>query len=295
MSDRPSGQRFSLTYLPQNDPTNDSETMRYRLAKLIDKDKYQPRVRRTGYANRSGAYVADHSKLYALIEEEIGVQFGTTHNGKFITNWILFLRKIPLGKLLDTITVVYRGMAEAGRQDDFISQANRIFQEENIAYEIDDEGGVHPIVDKAYSVTKQSAISGMSAPRYALSLSRINEIDTALMASPVNYIQAIRSVFGANENLFKLMFDTHRLDTRSVNDKMGKLLQALYSENPTMQRSSAQILKSFGGWIDAVHHYRHEEGAEEPSQPVEELAIVIISQGLSFARWLVTIDRQFST
>src|SRR6056297_1901211 len=34
MVERLTGQRFSLTYIPQGDPTNDSETMRYRLAKL---------------------------------------------------------------------------------------------------------------------------------------------------------------------------------------------------------------------------------------------------------------------
>lgn len=43
MNDRPTGQRFSLTYLPQSDPAKDSETMRYRLAKLLGKDEYQRR------------------------------------------------------------------------------------------------------------------------------------------------------------------------------------------------------------------------------------------------------------
>lgn len=201
------------------------------------------------------------------------------------------MRKLPAHRVLDTITVAYQGMVKVGRQDDFISQANRIFREENIAYEVDEEGGVHPVIDRAYAATKQSAILGMSESRYALSLARVDEVDTALMASPPNYIQAIRSVFGANENLFKLMFGAHRLDARSANDKIGRLLQANYANHPIMLRSSAQILKSFGGWIDAAHHYRHEEGAEEPSQPADELAIVLISEGMSFVRWLAAIDK----
>lgn len=295
MNDRPTGQRFSFTYLPQGDPTNDSKTMRYRLAKLLDKDKYQPRRRQQGYAQRTATYVPDRAKMHELVQEEIGRQFNTSINGRSYPSWVQFLRKIPLEKVLDTITVAYKGMVEGGRQDDFISQANRIFREENIAFEVDDGGGVHPVIDGAYATTKQAAIHGMSDARYALSLARINEVDAALMASPANYIQAIRSVFGANENLFKLMFGAARLDVRSANDKIGRQLQTIYADHPTMQRSSAQVLKSFGGWVDAVHHYRHEEGAEEPSQPDEGLAIVLISEGMSFVRWLVAIDKKTET
>lgn len=294
MTDRPKGQRFSLTYLPQSDPKNDSETMRYRLSKLLGKDKYQPQKRRKDYLRRASGYefVPDHSVFHALVEEEIGVQFSTYANGRMYSSWVLFLRKIPLHKVLDTITVAYREMVASGRQGDFISQANRIFQEENIAYEIDEEGGVHPVIDRAYAATKQTAILGMSEPRYALSLARIEEVDVALMASPPNYIQAIRSVFGANENLFKLVFEKPRLDRQSATDEIGRLIQKIYANHPTMQRSSAQVLQSFAKWIDAAHHYRHEEGAEEPSQPADELAIVLISEGMSFVRWLVAIDKK---
>lgn len=242
--------------------------------------------------SRTRDYVPDPSVIHALVEEEIGVQFRTAVGGRMYPIWVHFLRKIPTHKVLDTITVAYKGMVEGGRQGDFISQANRIFQEENIAYEIDEAGGVHPVIDRAYAATKQAAILGMSEPRYALSLARVHEVDTALMASPPNYIQAMRSVFGANENLFKLMFDVPRLDVRSANDRIGKQIQAIYAGHSTMQRSSAQILKSFGGWVDAAHHYRHEEGAEEPSQPADELAIVLISEGMSFVRWLVAIDKK---
>lgn len=291
MNDRPTGQRFSLTYLSRSDPVNDSDTMRYRLAKLLAKDKYQPLKRQEGYARNRSNYVPNPSSIHALVEEEIGVQFNTAVNGRMYASWEQFLRKIPAHKVLDTITVAYKGMVKVSRQDDFISQANRIFREENIAYEVDEEGGVHPVIDGAYAATKQLAILGMSETRYALSLSRVEEVDVALMASPPNYIQAIRSVFGANENLFKLMFDTHRLDARSASDKISRQLQSNYADHPTMQRSSAQILKSFIGWIDAAHHYRHEEGAEEPSQPADELAIVLISEGMSFVRWLVAIDK----
>lgn len=266
--------------------------MRYRLAKLLGKDKYQPQKRKESYVRRTSEYVPDHSAIHALVEEEIGVQFSTAVNGRMFLSWVHFLRKIPLHKVLDTITVAYKGMVKGDRQGDFICQANRILQEENIAYEIDEEGGVHPVIDRAYAATKQTAILGMSEPRYALSLARIEEVDVALLTPAPNYIQAIRSVFGANENLVKLMFSKPRLDKASAIQEIGVKIQKIYANHPTMQRSSAQILQSFGGWIDAAHHYRYEEGAEEPSQPADELAIVLISEGLSFVRWLVAIDKK---
>jgi len=291
MNDKPTGQRFSFTYLSQGDPTNDNETMRYRLGKLLGKDKYHHRK----YSNTYRKNQYSDLKIREALEEEIGQQFATFVGGKAFYSWVKYCKKVELHKLLDAITVFYRMSAEAGYADDLIHQVNRIFREENIAFEVDEGGGVHPVIDGAYAITKQAAIHGMSDARYALSLARINEVDAALMASPVNYIQAIRSVFGANENLFKLMFGTARLDVRSANDKIGRLLQTIYADHPTMQRSSAQVLKSFGGWIDAAHHYRHEEGAEEPSQPDEGLAIVLISEGMSFVRWLVAIDKKIET
>nr|WP_321459666.1 hypothetical protein [uncultured Cohaesibacter sp.] len=292
MSDRAAGQRFSLIYLPQGDPANDSKTMRYRLAKLIGKDKYQPQRHKASLGRRDYVYVADYSQIQDRVEEELGCQFCTVVDGSPHPSWVKFLERIPIEKVLDTITIAYNRMAEAGRQGDFIDQVNRIFREENTAYEVDQEGGVHPSIDGAYAGAKQAAIRGMNEARYALSLARINEVDAALMSSPPDYIKAIRAVFGANENLFKLMCGAARLDARSASDKLMRKLQAIYVDHPTMQRSSAQILKSFGSWIDAAHHYRHEEGSEEPSQPDEDLAIALISEGMSFIRWLVGIDKR---
>lgn len=182
-------------------------------------------------------------------------------------------------------------MVKLGRQGDFIAEVNRIFREESIAYEVDDEGGVHPVVDAAFAVAGQAAIRGMADPRYALSRQRVEEIDAALTQSPPNYVAAIRAVFGAIENLFKLMFNTPRLDVGSAKTRLSPMVQGHYKNDPIMQGSSAKVLNSFYSWIDAAHYYRHERGTEDPSQPDEDLAIVLISEGLAFLRWLVGVDK----
>lgn len=293
MTDRVLGQRFTLAYTTQGDPKNDSEEMRYRLGKLLQKKKYHITYRKTGYIERNGSLFASSDlPLKNAIEEELGIRYLIIRHSQVLDSWPHFFENIKPNKLLDAITVLHRVMLANGKAGDFISEVNRIFREENIAYEVDDEGGVHPFIDGTFQVTKQSAIRGMSVSRYALSLSRIEEIDAHLMAETPNYIQAIRAVFGANENLFKLMFSAHRLDKKSASDKIGRQLQSIYDGHQTMQRTSAQILSSFIGWIEAAHHYRHEEGAEEPSQPAEEIAVIMISEGMSFVRWLVAIDKK---
>lgn len=288
MNDRPTGQRFSLTYVNRGDPTTDSKEMRFRLGKLIEKPKHQDST----YSASSRDYVYSSRRLQEDIEAELGVQFVTFVNGQTYYSWVSFFRRLPETKLVDAITVLYRSMAKRGRSGGFTAEVNRIFQEENIAYEVDAEGGVHPRIDGAFHALKQSSVRGMSDARYAVALDRIEEIDGHLMGSEPNYIQAIRAIFGANENLFKMMFNAPRLDQRSAKDKIGAILQRIHADHPVMQRSSAQTLLSFSAWIDSAHHYRHEQGSPEPNQPNEELAIVMISQGIAFARWLCAIDKK---
>jgi hypothetical protein len=291
MTDRPAGQRFSFTYISQGDPTNDRKEMRYRLGKLLEKDKHHPTRLRSNLMGGNSTYVKDDTKLIESMEEELGVQFATVINGQSYWTWTQFFAKLPLTKILDAITVLYMVMTEHGKADVFISEVNRIFREENIAFEVDEQGGVHPIIDGAFHQTKQATIRGLSSERYALCLLRLEEVDASLMSDNPNFTQAIRAVFGANENLFKLMFNTQRLDKRVALDQIGKQIQIVYSDHPIMQRASAQILNSYGNWVDGAHHYRHEEGSETPTQPAEELAIVMISEGMSFVRWLAAIDK----
>ncbi|WP_291733746.1 hypothetical protein [Leisingera sp. F5] len=82
------------------------------------------------------------------------------------------------------------------------------------------------------------------------------------------------------------------MDARTAGDKIGKDQQALYAAHPTLQSVSAKTLEGFKDWINAAHFYRHEQGVEEPNQPAEEVAVLLISQGLSYTRWLAQLDRK---
>lgn len=292
MPDFDTGNRYSHLYINRGDPTNDSLKARYRLGLLADavfpQEMQSQKLR--GYNSKK--------RLTDLIQREIGVQFRTYKNGHGFESWLLFFNKINIVELLDTLTIIvspkYTSMMSEEKRLRFRDGAIRILQEENLAFRIDEQGGVHPLIDSAFTQTINSAIAGLSGSRYQATLQKINEIDGFLLQNPPNYIAAIRSVFGACENLFKLMYGGARLDAKTAFSKLSAVQQRLYDGHPAILASSAKLLNSFKEWIDAAHFYRHEEGRTEPRQPESEIALLLISNGLSYVRWLAAIDLKSS-
>ncbi|MCE8419138.1 hypothetical protein LZ190_10535 [Rhodovulum sulfidophilum] len=291
MSGKVIGKRFSHVYLVRGEPERDSKKARFRLAKLAERSCPPAKPL------RHGSSVDYNKNAQEKIENELGVRFGTQSTaGALIRSWDWYFNKVTVTEMLDTITVVAASLHNQYTNDDkrgrFLSEARRILKEENLAYEIDEIGGVHPLVDATFSVAMETAISGMDTPRYAASAEFINRIDGYLLQNPQDFIGAIRAVFGACENTFKLMYEAPRLDARAAGERIGGDQQRLYAEHPTLQAASAKMLEAFKQWVNAAHFYRHEQGVEEPNQPAPEVAILLISQGLSFARWLTVLDRK---
>ncbi|MEO1463722.1 MAG: hypothetical protein AAFU82_15700 [Pseudomonadota bacterium] len=284
------GARFSHLYISQDAPLRDSEKARFRLAKLCEAScpKSKP--------DRYGSTTEHFRPAVKAIESEIGISFASrSTSGSYHERWDWFFNRVTVVELLDTITIVgntlHSNMEKYDRRGAFLETARRIFKEENLGYTIDEEGGVHPLVDSAFTATHSAAIAALSGERHKATLDAVAKVDVCLLQDPPDYREAIRASFAANENLFKLMYSVPRLDARSAGDKIGTSLQSLYDGHPTQQSANAKLLESYKDWINAAHFYRHEEGVEEPSQPSEDLAILMVSQGLSFVRWLAGIDR----
>jgi hypothetical protein len=51
------------------------------------------------------------------------------------------------------------------------------------------------------------------------------------------------------------------------------------------------MVASFSEWVDGAHPYRHEHG-EEVAQPPLELAVNLLSLGITNVRWLAELDAQ---
>ena len=111
-----------------------------------------------------------------------------------------------------------------------------------------------------------------------------------LISNPPNYKEAWRATFASVEGLFRLIVDAPRLTAEYIRQRLQPIVRRTYEADATALRAALKLLESFAGWVEASHNYRHEPGAEEPAQPPADVAIVAISAGASFLRWLVGLD-----
>lgn len=278
------GRRFSHVHVTRGEPLKDGKKARFRAAQLTS-EHYQDSTSRTENYKDSAI---------KLLEKELGMTFRTrSTTGQNFKSFEWFFNRITILEFLDALTILVanRNARYRSEGNTYLTELRRIFAEENLAYEFDDEGGLHPLVDGAFSANTNSAIAALEGERYAGTLALIDDIDGHLIQSPCNYVGAIRAVFGANENLFKLMFGTNQLNSKFANDNIGPIQQRLYVGHPLQLGSNSKLLAAFKQWIDSAHFYRHESGTASPTQPSEEFSVLFISQGLGFVRWLAQIDR----
>ena len=232
---------------------------------------------------------SDARLLSDLIERELGVEVGAYHAFHFES----FCKKCSVRDLLDMITLAFVEFKRRGNvAARWLNESRRIFSEEHLAYEIDDVGVVHPAVDKEFQRNRQSTVAGLQMPRYANSLVAFSRVSDELASHPPNGKDAWRAVFSSVEGLFRLMFPSAtQLTAGAVENDLSGLIQKLYGTDPAALRAANKQLASFKDWVDASHNYRHEPGSEEPVQPPIDLAILAISTGTAFLRWLIFLDQ----
>ena len=281
--------RFSLLYLERNSPIIDSKTARFRLQKMVE--------RLFSHSNPTREFETRSSAI-KLIEHELGIEFATlTTAGRRDQSWSKYFSRISINHFLDTMTLLFLFFRSTGGRklaDKMLMETRRIFVEENLAYKIDNYGCVHPVVDSAFSVAHQYAIAELNETRYNATAELVQKADSFLLSDPPDYIAAIRSIFGACENLFKLIFNVLRLDSSLAKGKLEQHIQAQYAETPSLQSANIKPLAGFKSWIESAHYYRHEQGVEEHRQPNEEIAVLLVSHGLAYVRWLAKLDKNIN-
>jgi hypothetical protein len=97
-----------------------------------------------------------------------------------------------------------------------------IFAEENLAYQIDEVGGIHPAVDHEFQRNIVSAIAALQSQRYRNVRDAFESASNHLSADPPNYKQAWRGTFAAVGLLFGLMFPHVRLTVDEVDRRRGR-------------------------------------------------------------------------
>lgn len=280
MSDgqKPIGQRFSQIYLRPPELLPDSERARRRIGHLI-------------------AEYMDKDSFGVVLARKLGIP--VPHNYSYSSSWPGIIAKMELRDFLDSITVLYGSLqnkfqAEKSRilRGRFLQGAREIFREENVGYWIDDECGVHLKVDAAFEGERASLILGLESARYNNVRSNVDATFQALDETPADYKRAVRSIFSAAEGLFKLTFKKpQQMNSGEIQTHLKPAIDRIYASDVYALRCSQKQCESLRDWVDGAHFYRHEAGSAEPSPPPPETAILMVSQGMAYIRWLAFIDK----
>jgi hypothetical protein len=270
-----SGEQFSRLYLRPPDPVQDSTRARYRLSALL----------------RERVFMQHAESLAAYVGREIGIPL--SNDSRYSSQWDQFIRECRTADLLDIITVIYRYLFWYVGEEIahwWRDAARKIFSEEKLTYQIDDVGGVHPAVDQEFQRNMVSVIAAVRSPRYQKISELIENASTHLIADPPNYKQAWRTMLSAVEGLFGLMFPYVRLTADEIERHLVPMMQNAYSGDATAQAAARLIVTSLQSWIEASDAYRRQPGAADAPAPPADVAILSISAGASFVRWLAGLN-----
>ena len=272
-TDRPLGQKFSQVYLDRSVPNHDGERWRIRLASFLREEFSTDQV------------------LAKKIRSEIGLEFYNSATYGVYFDYPRIMKSIDYVVMLNLCTVIFYHLATMNARiaENWHNHFNRCSKEENVSYLMDEMGGVHPAVDAEFQHNLATTISGLNAPRYRAALTAFSGIQPALDREDTR--QAIRQVFDTAENIVKMMTGAKGLDASVIQRQLTNKIRDNWDEGAAKDAAN-QMMAGFVNWVNAAHSYRHFEGQPDAAEPPLDLAILMISVGASYIRWLIDQDQQ---
>lgn len=276
------GRRFSLNYLHESALLKDSARMRRRLAPFIA----------SALPDRQHG-VKNSVKFGELLEAELGIDVLTSGVYGSYVDWEAFLKSAELRDILDLITLGARYLDRvfgATQKQEFLAGCERIFAEEQVGFNLDENGGVHPKIDLEFNRLRGSLLSGLSETKFDAAREYIAKVDENLLLTPIDGRQAIRRTFDLVENIFKIAFprETH-VNSTAIIKVLKPSVETRFPDKSAEKRPALKQVDGFKNWVDTAHFYRHEQGKPEIEQPSENFTFLMVSQGYSYVRWLVAI------
>lgn len=270
----PIGQRFSQAYLERGQPGLDSARFRNRVA---------------GFFTSQIATSSSYSGRFAtMVRVELGVD--VPYSITYL--WTDFFATIELRDVLDFITIVHHAVAAPVAQG-WLTFVQRVFDEENLSYRVDDKGGVRYRPDREFARARSGAIEAIGTRRYSAVRREFEASYAALDQASPDGKRAIDAMFEAIEIVFKLACgdaNAPRLGKQEASRYLRPIIDRLYASDSTVQRSANQMVSSLGEWADAAHWYRHGQKTQEPAQPPLDHAILMVGAGANYIRWLASLD-----
>ena len=172
-------------------------------------------------------------------------------------------------------------------QSDLLEFSRRVFREQNLAYEIDSKGGIHPKVDPGFSIVATGLIRNLGTTGLNAAREHVLRAEKSLLAGKLDTREAIRATFDAAENLLKVIFPkATQLNAQSIKEKLGPYLVDGSWKSKLERQASEKLVSALVDWTEAAHFFRHASGGVEQEQPSESFAVAFVSQGFSFIRWI---------
>lgn len=265
------GKKFSQVYLDKGKPIKDSMRMRNRLSAY--------------YWNTLHNY---QNNIAKIIEIETGAKVPSGYETYILTD---FIEKCNIRDLLDSITLIYQYLLDAGegrlafQWHQFVT---KVFKEENVGYRLDKEGGVHFFIDEEFERNRSSLIAGVGtqpAVKEAFEKSY-----SFLDQDPPDTASSVKSIFEALEILYKHIVDAKdkdRLNSHGIQKLLKPILQKSLADNQIGSTAADHLMDGLCDWVDAGHMYRHGQKVEEPLPPPLDFAVLFISQGACYVRYLL--------
>ncbi len=272
---------FSKTYLKQPaGQAKDSERLRTRIARRAWDQTRDSTHAREMFARR--------------VEQETGADVPSGMDGYSVDK---FFRNAPMRDVLDGITCMasaLRDQAYGGEADvrSWIEFCQRAFTEEGMAYRIDVYGEAHYQIDVVFHELADSVISVLSREPYAAAGACMNKAVEEMTRAQPDGKDAIRDVFEGVESVFKVTTATNKdLTAANISAVLSPIVNRRFAVTDVIAQGAAQqTLEALKDWTNACHKYRHGHNAEEPVEPPVDLAVVLVGNGLNFARWIATFS-----
>jgi hypothetical protein len=184
----PQATSFRRLYLRPDSPIPDSPRLRRRLATIVPElwfTTFEERNELGGWMASAFGIDVDHYESMA--------------GGVF--EFEVFFLKADIHDLIESITAIARFFAirQLGNANAWVALVRGLFAEEHMAYRIDDDGVVHPLVDQAFEAARTSVIGALTGDAFNAARAHFENPIAALEEQIVGKHDRPRAYTGAHQ------------------------------------------------------------------------------------------------
>lgn len=264
-TDPKEGALFRLNYLRSSQKLPESDRARKRIY-LLYKDHVDDEGTRMAFVHR--------------VERQLGVDFPI---GAYQYQDERFWKKCELGDFLSAITIFLKLRPSA------LSKARNILEEEDLHYRIDDQGGVHYLVDNDFHQLSESTLAGLSDQRFGAARAALQKGLKALAPERQSGKGLIQGVFEAVESTFLVIIgpgNSNRLNKQTAEKHLRPILLHRYKDVPEVNDKVTRMLEVFYAYVNDAHPYRHGAPLDQEHEAPLEMAILSATNGMGYIRFL---------